>query len=454
MAPALDGLSMADRGLTRLAGVVANVSWTSFEQMLRIGLSFLVTVQVINALGPERFGLYSYVISVVGILAPLTAFGLEQVVIRRLVERPADSARLLGTTFVIRMVCGVVAFLAALVVILVLDGGNGLRLRLTAVAGVMLLLQATDTVAFFFKAIMGAKHIALSRLAGLLSASGVTVVLLVTGGGVGSFLWMRALEAGVTGIALMLAYRWWGGKSTSWRFDGRECGRLLSAGFPLFIASFAVMVYMRVPQLMLGQLSTEEQLGYYGVAVRLAEVLNFVPVAIVTAFYPALVDCRARSPEAFRRKIQGLYNLMAAIGYVVAIGATVVAPLGFRILFGHRYDAALPMFNRLVWGMLFVCLGVAMNAMLTVIGRNWISAAATVAGMVVNVGLNFWLIPRLGAVGAAWAALASYWVSAHGVFLLLPEFHGTFAMIARALVWPDIRLLRPAAEDSRPPPSP
>ncbi|MDR3441051.1 flippase [Telmatospirillum sp.] len=438
---------MADGKITRLAGIAANVSWTSFEQILRVGLSFLVTVQVINYLGPERFGLYSYVISVVGILAPLTAFGLEQVVIRRLVEYPADRDRLLGTTFAIRLVCGVVGFAVALAIVLILDHGSGLRLRLTAVAGVMLLLQATDTVAFFFKAIMGAKHIALARLVGLLTASATTIVLLLVGSGVAAFLWMRGLEAGVTGVALLLAYRQWGGRWTSWRFDASECRSLLKAGFPLFIASFAVMVYMRVDQLMLGQLSSEEELGYYGVAVRLAEVLNFVPVAIVTAFYPTLVECHQQGAEAFRRRIQGLYNLMALIGYATAVTATLAAPLGFRILFGHRYDAALPMFNLLVWGMLFVCLGVAMNAMLTVIGRNWISAVATLVGMVVNVLLNFWLIPKLGAVGSAWATLVSYWVAAHGVFLFLPEFYPTFRMIGRAMLWPDIRLLRPGRPD-------
>jgi O-antigen/teichoic acid export membrane protein len=174
----------------------------------------------------------------------------------------------------------------------------------------------------------------------------------------------------------------------------------------------------------------------------LAEVLNFVPVAIVTAFYPSLVECRKLGPEAFHRKVQGLYNLMALIGYGVALVATVAAPLGFRILFGHRYDAAVPMFNLLVWSMLFVSLGVAMNAVLTVTGRFWTSAVATLVGMVANVGLNFWLIPRFGGVGSAWATLVSYWVAAHGVFLVMPEFFPTFAMIGKAMVWPDIRLLR------------
>jgi Na+-driven multidrug efflux pump len=133
---------------------------------------------------------------------------------------------------------------------------------------------------------------------------------------------------------------------------------------------------------------------------------------------------------------------MALIGYVVGAIATLAAPMGFHILFGTRYDASVPMFTVLIWGMLFVCLGVATSTVLTVSGRFWTSAVASLAGMVVNVGLNLWLIPRLGALGSAWATLVSYWVAAHGVFIVLPALHPTFAMLLRALLWPDIRQLK------------
>jgi O-antigen/teichoic acid export membrane protein len=447
---------MSELKPVRLAGIATNVSWTSFEQILRVGLSFLVTVQVINYLGPERFGVYSYVISVIGILLPLTAFGLEQVVISRLVDCPGDADPLLGTTLVIRLVASVLGYGLALLIVFALDRADGQRLPLTAIAAGMLLLQGADTVAFFFKAIMGARYIALSRLAGLLAASLGTIALLLADAALWTFLSMRVVEAAVTGVALLVAYRLWGGRISHWRFDGRECRRLLKAGFPLCIASFAIMVYMRVDQLMLGQMSSEAELGYYGIAVRLAEVLNFVPMAVGTAFYPSLVDSRAQGPAVFHARIQAFFNLMALIGYGAAVSAAVAAPLGFHILFGHRYDQALPIFKLLVFNMPCICLGVASGIMLTVSGRFWTSATATLAGVVVNVGLNLVLIPRYGAVGAACATLLSYWTVAHGIFLVVPGHRGTFGMIARALVWPDVRPLlktrktRPASGQASP----
>lgn len=429
---------MPEHKTFRVAGVVANVSWTSLEQVLRVAVSFLVSVQVINYLGPDRFGLYSYVISIVGILAPLTAFGLEQVVIRQLVERPDTRDRLIGTAFVVRMGCGVLAYAASLGIVLILDRGAEPRLRLTAVASVMLLLQGFDTVSFFFKAIMGAKYIALSRLFGLAAMTIGTIALLVWKADLPAFLWMRAVEAGATGLALVFAYRLWGASLLAWRFDGETFTALIKAGFPLFIASFAVMIYMRIDQVMLGQMASEQELGYYGVAVRLAEVLNFVPVAVVTALYPSLVESRRLGEAAFKERLQGIYNLMALIGYAIAGAATVAASFGFHILFGTRYDLAVPMFVVLVWGMLFICLGVAMTAALTIIGRFWMVALTTALGMVVNVGLNFWLIPRLGGLGSAWATLVAYWVAVHGTAAVVPWLHPTFAMLTRAMVWPNI----------------
>ena len=427
----------------RVGGVLANVSWTTLEQITRMAVSFLVTIQVVNYLGPERFGLYSYVVSVVGILMPLTAFGLEQVVMRRLVEDPGARDRVLGTTFALRNVSGVLAFAAALLFVLTVDHGDPQRLRLTAVAGVMLLFQAFDTVSFYFKSIMGAKYVAFTKLAGQAVFAGTSMALLLTGGQIEGFLWARAAEAATVGAALMAVYRL-AGASFSWSFDRAELKSLLRAGFPLFIASLAVMVYMRIDQLMLGQLSSEAELGYYGVAVRLAEIANFVPVALMTALYPGLVEARGRSPVAYRARVQHLYNVMAAIGWVLAIAATLAAPIGFQVLFDHRYDPSVPMFVALSWSIPMVCLGVAVNAVLTAEGKFWTSAAATALGMVVNVGLNAWMIPRWGGLGSAWATLISYWVAAHGAFLVLPGMQRTFVMVASALVQPDIR--RPATK--------
>jgi len=77
----------------------ANTSWLITERVLRMTVALLVGVYVARYLGPERFGLLSYSHSFVGLFLALATLGIESILIRELVKRPANRNELLGTAF-------------------------------------------------------------------------------------------------------------------------------------------------------------------------------------------------------------------------------------------------------------------------------------------------------------------------------------------------------------------
>jgi len=87
----------------------------------------------------------------------------------------------------------------------------------------------------------------------------------------------------------------------------------------------------------------------------------------------------------------------------------------------------------------FVFLGVASGAWLLAENLTSVSFYRTALGAVANIGLNFWLIPAFGVVGAAWATLLSMAIATFGVFVD-SRSRPAGAMMLRALF--PIRLLR------------
>ena len=67
---------------------LANTSWLFFEKILRMGVSFIVTIFVVRYLGPKDFGLYSYAISFFWLFGSLSTFGLESITTREIVKHP------------------------------------------------------------------------------------------------------------------------------------------------------------------------------------------------------------------------------------------------------------------------------------------------------------------------------------------------------------------------------
>jgi O-antigen/teichoic acid export membrane protein len=106
-----------------------------------------------------------------------------------------------------------------------------------------------------------------------------------------------------------------------------------------------------------------------------------------------------------------------------------------HLLYGLRYAAAGPLLAVLIWSEGPVFFGVVMsNALVAKNLQNYLPLS-TVIGAAVNVVLNLYLIPRWGAMGAAWATNVSYTLA--GILLFL-AFPGT-----RPLAWLGIRILAP-----------
>ena len=85
----------------------ANTSWLLGERVLRITISLFVGIYVARYLGPERYGMLSYALSFVWLFSALASLGLDDILVRELVNNPDKRQNLVGTVFWLK-VCGTI----------------------------------------------------------------------------------------------------------------------------------------------------------------------------------------------------------------------------------------------------------------------------------------------------------------------------------------------------------
>ena len=172
------------------------------------------------------------------------------------------------------------------------------------------------------------------------------------------------------------------------------------------------LVLMRADVLILAALATDAVVGQYGSAYRLFEATTFIEVALAgafTAMYTYLgQDTRPTLAGVFQRSIK----LCLALLLPVAMTFALLAEPMLRTFFGAEFsDAADPL--RLL-APVVVLFGVQGLSTLLVLSRSrprrMVYTVAVAA--VVNLVLNFALIPSLEGVGAALAMLGSFLVYA------------------------------------------
>ncbi len=391
--------------------IASNIAWLVAERGLRMVVSFIMLAWTARYLGVEQFGALNYAIAFVALFSPLANLAADQIIVRDLVSASKQAGAILGTSFVVKMAMEVVVVALAILAVLVFPRDGGTIDGLIIISSFSYLFGGFTVIELWFQSQVESRRIVLARNASFLLSTAVRVVLLRWGAPVEAFAWIMVVEGLLSTLGFVYAYHRAGHRLSAWRWDPAAARALVRVSFPLILSSFAIVVYMRIDQLMLGQMVGSEAVGTYSVAVRLSAVWPFVSTIIVKSFAPSIIEARRVSEFDYYRRIQRLCNLQAATVYCIALPMTFLARPFVVLLFGESYAGAGVVLSVHIWSSMFLFLGYVKEVWIAAEGNTWFSFWFTVVGAASNVALNLVLIPRYEAVGAAIATLVSYGIA-------------------------------------------
>jgi O-antigen/teichoic acid export membrane protein len=425
-------------GRHSLQKAIGNTGWMMGDQIVRKGVGLLIGVLVARHFGPELFGEFSYAVAVVMIISPIAKLALDEIAIRNLAKDPTSRDEILGTSFILMLVGGCLAFLLALIAIFLARPDSPLAQWLVGILAVGCIVQAFMAIEFWFESQMQWKFTVFGKTSAFLLVSLSKIVLLLLQAPLIAFAWAGLAETVLGSLGLLLVYRFRGLTLQAWSFSRRMVRSLLRDSWPLILSALLTMVYLRIDQVMLGSMVGSAELGNYSVAVQLSEVWVFIPMVIISAVFPAFVAVEKDNEELFYAHLQRLYRMMALYGYMVAIPVTFFAREIVDFLFSSAYADAGALAAVLVWAMVFTSLGAARNVL--VITKNWtrVNLVSVALGGLLNILLNLLLIPAHGAMGAVVATLISYWFAVHGTCFLFKSLRPTGWMMTRAMLYPKV----------------
>ena len=426
------------KGRHYLQNVISNTGWLFFDNVLRMGVGLFVGVWLARYLGPDQYGQLSYAMAFAMLFSSVAALGLDSIAVRNIVRDPSAKDEILGTTFFLRLIGGVVTFGITMAAIFFLRPADPLMRWMVGIIAAGAIFQAFDTIDFWFISQVRSKFTVITKNVAFLLLSIVKVILIVVKAPLIAFAWAGLAEIAIGSTGLMVAYRVNGLYLKAWRASLVLAKKLLKDSWPLIFSGVVTMIYMRIDQVMLGEMVGNEEVGVYSAAVRLAEAWYFIPLAIYSSVFPSIVEAKALSDELFYARLQKLYNMMALLAYAVALPITFMASWLVELLFGHAYSRAGAMLSVLIWAGMFTNLGVARSTFLTAMNWTKVHFMTVFSGCIINIVLNLLLIPRYGGMGAVIASLIAYWFAAHGACFFYKPLHKTGLMLSKAIIYPKV----------------
>ena len=418
-----------------LRQVIGNTTWLFSDRILRMGVSLIVGVWVARYLGPQQFGLYNYALAFVSLFGPLAQIGLDGIVVRDLTKDPASKNEILGTTFALKLVGGILTLPLA-VGISLLHSDDALTRWLVGITAAGGIFQAFDTIAFWFQAQVESKYTVYAKNVAYLFVNLAKIVLIQTKAPLVAFACAGLAEIALGAVGLVVVYQAKGQYFREWRGSILRAKQLLKESWLLTLSGLTIYIYSKIDQIMLGSLVDKSELAFYSVAVKLSEVFDFLPMLLSVSFLPKLTALKAKSNDEYTKKFQLYFDVMFVLWLLVALPVSLSSFFIVNLLYGKAYATSATILSIYVWSQFGSNFGVARGTFLLIEGKVKISLYLSVIGALINVGLNLYLIPRFGAIGATVATLITYFVVTVVLNFLISELKVVGLLILRSFNLP------------------
>lgn len=386
---------------------------SSFATLL---LAFPVQILVARYLGPDDLGIYAYALSFSVFARSFVTLGLQDALIPMYKAERDDS--LFGTGILMRKVAAL--FLTTLPLIWLgvcryRGDLHGVKLSwmLLIVIGAYL-FSDFELYSVWCKSEGRLKNVVAVDFGG--TVAGLTMRLTI--------LWLRGSMYWLLGsylfeqvakqlIALYLYLRQSRPFLNPFSFRLGQVRPISARAWPIWLSAILAVAYARVDQILMGNILNPSHLGQYSVSYRMVEALASGAPALFIVYFPIL---SASSVQDFGRILQRMHDLAVVISLIT------VVPLYFAMepivlfLYGSKYGEAAKLVSLYIVVLPTFYFGYCRSAFLYSRGLQKSELVIRVISVTLSIGSNLYLLPRFGAVGAVWTALAVQWL-----MLLLPN---------------------------------
>lgn len=388
--------------------IIKNSSWMVGDKVFTMIIGVFVTAIVARYFGPESYGQFNYALSFVTLFTALSTLGLETLTVKAIVDKEQDEGTILCTSLVLRVIGGVILTIIAVTLIRLIEPNEPNTQLLVVILSLTMVFKALEVIEYWIQAHQRAKISSVVRIVAYVIIAGFKIGMVLLGGNLIHFALIHMLNVIIIGIGLIIAYFRNREEKFKWKVDMSYAKSILSQSWYLILSGLMVTLYMQIDKVMLGSLMpTKVEVGVYSAAVSIASMWYFVPMAIITSFKPVIMSKKKINEESYLKSVQLLYTIIAWLGICFGIFVLIFSNPIVKILYGAEYQKASSILSVSIWAGTFAMLGSARGVWTVTEGLQRYNMFYVGAGAIINIILNYLLIPTVGGYGAAVATLMS-----------------------------------------------
>lgn len=392
-----------------------DISGVFVSNILAITSALLVDILLSRELGPDGRGLYTSVLVVPLIVTSFVMLGIRRSAVFHLGQKDFDANRIVSGILSLLVITSILAVMVSGLVFIVIPP-EGLTLPIAMLA----LLSVPVKLVLVYS---GGIYIGTEDF----KRSNIQVWLPVFIDLIGILLFVLLFKWSVYGalLSLFLANVVVAVFSLSYLFktyqirlsaDKEMMWSLAKMGLAYAVAVVVMQLNYRVDILLLQELSTMKEVGFYSLGVAISDKLWQLPSAIGLV----VMSRTANVEDTFKldRDVAKLMRLSFLIVLIAAFVLWLVIPYLLPFIYGQRFTPSIPIVRLMLPGIIMFVIVRILSGRFAGAGQPKLLILLFVPTLLVNVILNVIWIPSYGGLGAAMATNVSYTLGALGMLVL------------------------------------
>lgn len=417
----------------------SNLIWTFVEKFLSLISVLIIGVLLARYLGPEKFGVLSYSQSFVAMFSFLISLGLDGIIVREIVKAPHKTSAIISTSFSMK----IIALLGVILLINLLSFRFNDEFEIKLIISIIslnLLKEPFNVFANYFQAIVKIQKISLVIIISKIALIILKLLLIYLKYSLISFVIVDSAVLVLAAIFYFILYV--KHRNIKYKdilkFDRKISIKLLNDSWPLMISSGAIMLYMRLDQLMIKNMLSLEELGLYSVSVKVAESWYFIPMLVSSVMYPLLIEAK-KNNDLYTHRLKQLFFSCIILSLSFSFLIFIFSDFIIEILFGKLFSGSVITLSILSIGGVFVGMGYVNGKWMVIENFTKLSLIRNVVGLVINIILNLYLIPKYGVIGAAFSTVMSLAFSSYFFFFFTKKTRKIFYLQTKSIFYLNFR---------------
>jgi O-antigen/teichoic acid export membrane protein len=387
--------------MTHTNKIAKNLFFVSFGEIVSKFLMFIILVYLARILGPENYGKWGFVFSLVSFFYITSALGLDTFGAREIAKNEKKSVAYLNRILSIKVVLGALNYLILIIVVFLLPQGTDVKILL-AIYGLSI-FSNSSLIEFFFQGRQDMLHLGIGKI--------IRAIVLV----VLAFIFVRSTnDLIILGIVYVIAHFstniylfYYGFKGRKFKFDLSNYKPYLKISLILGLSVFLSSVNFQIDQILLAFMDTFQNLGIYEAAVKVI-FLTMVAAGILWMVFMPVIAKKLSNKKELSDLFLHYTRLVLLIGFFCFGLTFFFSDIIIKLLYGASYSQAAGILLIISFAVIFQFLNVLFVSPLYVLGKDKQFLFAVMSGAIVNVILNLILIPKYSIYGAAYATIISY----------------------------------------------